>query len=200
MKKLYLISGKAESGKNTVADIMSEEYTKQGSKCLTIAYGDDLKHIAKTYFGWDGKKDEVGRTLLQYVGTDLVRVKMKQPNYWVYRVMDIVDMIEDNYDYIFIPDCRFVNEVEIPIHKHTHKCTSIRVERPNHKSTLTKEQLTHPSETSLDNFRFQEYIYNDGDLENLRNKIQKLLINKETNNLIYNQLLKLREFRHKFNK
>ena len=36
----------------------------------------------------------------------------------------------------------------------------------------TKEQLRHPSETALDGYEFDNYIFNTGDLNALREKIQ----------------------------
>ena len=47
----------------------------------------------------------------------------------------------------------------------------LRVIRPNLKTTLTKEQQCHPSETALDGFPADDYIHNDSSLKMLRQKV-----------------------------
>ena len=63
------ISGKAESGKSTFASILKKELEKRDKKVLLINYGDFVKFVAKQYYNWNGNKDEIGRALLQKVGT-----------------------------------------------------------------------------------------------------------------------------------
>ena len=69
--KVILISGKAGHGKDTLAGYMKNFMEKRGKRVLIIHYGDLLKYICKSLFGWDGQKDEKGRTLLQYVGSPM---------------------------------------------------------------------------------------------------------------------------------
>jgi adenylylsulfate kinase-like enzyme len=54
--KIVLLSGTAESGKTTVANMLKERLEEDGKKCLIINFSDYLKFIAKAYFGWDGGK------------------------------------------------------------------------------------------------------------------------------------------------
>lgn len=68
--KIVCISGKAQHGKDTTAKLLEEILEAQGNRVLIAHYGDLVKYVCKTFFGWDGKKDEKGRTLLQRVGTD----------------------------------------------------------------------------------------------------------------------------------
>lgn len=65
--KVIMISGKAESGKNFVADVMRRKLEDDGSKVLAVAFGDYVKFLCGTYFGWDGKKDEKGRAQMNQV-------------------------------------------------------------------------------------------------------------------------------------
>ena len=62
MKKIFLISGNAQNGKNALADIMAK---KLNGKSINIAMADYLKYMAYKYYGWDGNKDEKGRSILQ---------------------------------------------------------------------------------------------------------------------------------------
>ena len=167
MKKVICISAKAQHGKDTTATIMKSALEVRGNKVLIFHYADLLKYLCKEYFGWNGEKDDAGRTLLQYVGTDIVRTK--DPNYWVNFAVSFLKMFEDEWDYVLIPDCRFPNEVNT---MQTHFDTLyIRVIRPNFKSPLSEEQQKHPSETSLDNYMYDELICNNSDVLHLGAKV-----------------------------
>jgi hypothetical protein len=168
--KILTVSGKAQHGKDTFANILYEELTNKGFRVLLTHYADLVKYIAKTFFNWDGEKDEKGRTLLQYIGTDIVR--KERPNYWVEFILDIIDLFGENWDYVIIPDTRFPNEIDMVKEKYD-KVEHIRVVRPNFTSTLTEEQLKHPSETALDDVEPDYVFYNEGTIEDIRDKINK---------------------------
>ena len=78
--KVVCISGKARHGKDTLAGILKNYLEDSGNKVLVAHFGDLVKYICEKFFDWDGQKDEKGRTLLQYVGTDVVRTQ--EPNFW----------------------------------------------------------------------------------------------------------------------
>lgn len=56
--KIVCISGKAQHGKDTTAKLLEEILEAQGNRVLIAHYGDLVKYVCKTFFGWDGKKDE----------------------------------------------------------------------------------------------------------------------------------------------
>lgn len=179
------ISGKSGSGKDTFADIIREELEKINKRVLIIHFADLVKFYARAYFNWDGVKDERGRTLLQTLGTDMVRAHA--PNYWAKIVGEFIGIMGETntFDYALVPDARFPNEIEavkwyVP---HTY---SVNVVRTNADGTawtnplFTEEQKQHPSETSLDNYNdFSLVIHNDKDLTNLRNLAVDLIIRLE---------------------
>jgi hypothetical protein len=157
MKKPIIItfSGLAQHGKSESANILKTQLNKQGKRVLIANYTDQLKHIARQYMGWNGEKDEQGRSLLQNLG--LEKSRYRYPNYWVDTVIGIAKLFEDDYDYILISDCRFPNDISrwkeegyviIPVH----------VERLDFKNNLTEEQKKHPSETALDGYPFEVYL------------------------------------------
>ena len=176
MKKILLISGKAQSSKDTSAQFMKSHLESKGERVLICHYADLLKYICKTFFDWDGVKDDKGRTILQHVGTDTIRMKNNRPDYWVDFIIDILWMFYDEWDYIIIPDTRFENE----IHKMSDAfgntvVSTIRIDRPNFDSGLSQEQLNHPSECGLDDYEFDHYITNNGTLDELNDKVKFLL-------------------------
>jgi hypothetical protein len=178
--KVICISGKAQHGKDTFAKMLEEELLKKEKTVLIAHFADLVKYICKTIFGWDGEKDDKGRAILQYVGTDVVR--KKNPNYWVKFIIDILTMFNTDWDYILIPDCRFPNEYEL-FKTSGLDASLIRVNRPNFESKLPKEQKEHISETALDNYPYDYLIDEDNTLEYLHKKANELseLFCKEEN-------------------
>ena len=120
------------------------------------------------YLGWNGEKDEYGRSLLQYAGTDVVRAQNE--NYWVQFVGDMLTFFKDKWDYVLIPDCRFPNEVNY-LREVGFNTIHIRIIRDGFISPLTEQQQNHPSETALDNVQADTYFHNDGTLSDLREKV-----------------------------
>ena len=173
--KVLCISGKARHGKDTSADFIKPELEKRGYRVLKASYGDLVKYVCKTFFNWNGEKDEEGRTLLQYVGTDIIRNQM--PNYWVDFVADMMTFFKDKWDYVLIPDCRFPNEIE-RLKERGFETYSMRVIRDGFKSNLTEEQLKHPSETALDDYSFDFVVHNDKGLEDIRERLIAEVVNE----------------------
>lgn len=170
--KVFCISGKAQHGKDTTAAFFKDALEADGYSVLIVHYGDLLKYVCKTFFGWNGEKDEYGRSLLQRVGTDIIR--NKNPDYWVGFVRDMLMFFDGEWDYVLIPDCRFPNEVD-EMKKTGMDVVHLRVFRQGFVSPLTPEQQAHPSETALDNTIPDYYINNFGTLNDLRNTISAWL-------------------------
>lgn len=163
MKKIILISGKAENGKTTLANILKEKLESYGNKVIITRYALYLKEIAKKYCDWDGNKDKAGRELLQKLGTDVIRQKLNKPLFHVGRICEDIEITQDYYDYVIIDDVRYENEVYYPITMFgKDKVYTIRVNRYDKLNgeivpfinSLTDEQKRHISETSLDSFDF----------------------------------------------
>lgn len=169
--KIITISGYAEHGKDTTATILKKELEKLNLKVLIIHYADLVKFICKQYFDWDGNKDEKGRHILQKVGTDIVRAK--NPDYWINFVKGFVDLFNDMFDMVLIPDTRFPNEIEI-WERDGYQIKSIWVKRKNFENSLTEVQRLHPSEKSLNNFCFDYYITSSS-IQELKNIINNLI-------------------------
>ncbi len=102
------------------------------------------------------------RELLQKIGTDALRDNLHQ-DVWVNALM--VDY-NPTLNWV-ITDTRFPNEAEA-----IKKAGGIiiRIERPG-----VKPVNPHPSETSLENWKFDHVINNDGSLTDLTKKIKKVL-------------------------
>lgn len=163
--KVILISGKMRHGKDTFANELKKQLEENNKRVLIVHYGDYLKYCLKEYYGWDGIKDEKGRTLLQHFGTEIVRAK--DENFWVDTVARLISAIKEEWDYVLIPDVRMPNEIDrIYDFFSWDEITTVRIERwidpntPYTDPTSTRAQREHYSETALDNYAFQYIIEN----------------------------------------
>lgn len=177
MKKIILISGKAESGKSTCAKYLKEKLESNGYRVATDLFAKYIKGYLKDYYGWDGvTKNEFYRTKLQIIGTDIIKEKLNFKAFHAKRIVEDIQVIYDDFDYVLIDDCRFRDEVYTLKSIFPNECISVRINRLNHKSKLTENQLNHRSECDLDDFKF-DYVINTetSDIKEFENKIDKIL-------------------------
>ena len=66
---IYLVGGKARSGKDTISDFMQKELEKDGKKVCRLQVSSYIKYYAQKYFGWDGSEETKPRELLIELGT-----------------------------------------------------------------------------------------------------------------------------------
>lgn len=162
--KVVCISGKARHGKDTFACFLKNTLESRGKSVLIIHYADQLKYILREYYGWDGKKNESGRELLQRVGTDIARAR--DPDIWVKYVVMFLQVFGGEYDYVLIPDCRFPNEVDS---MYSYFDTiHVRIDRGDFDNGMTVEQKQHISETALDSHSVDQTIMNCDGLKHLK--------------------------------
>lgn len=175
--KVICISGKAGHGKDTAALYLKEELELGENRVLIAHYGDLVKYVCKTFFDWDGQKNEAGRELLQTIGTDIIRDE--DPDYWVRFICDMLGFFEQAWDYVLIPDCRFPNEIEY-LMKSGFDVVHIRIVRENYESNMPEWQQNHLSETALDGYLPDIYVHNSGCLgefyDNLRVAMDELKV------------------------
>ena len=81
--------------------------------------------------------------------------------------------LEKEYPNWIITDMRFPNEMEAVEKRHG---ITIRVTRPDF---LSFDAMLHPSETALDDAKFDYEIINDGTMEELVKKVREILVNEE---------------------
>jgi hypothetical protein len=171
--KVILIAGKALSGKDTAAKMIEENLKQKKEKVLIIHFADLLKYICKQYFNWNGEKNNFGRDLLQYVGTNVIR--KQRPDYWVDFVIDFLSMFKNQWDYVIIPDCRFPNEID-KWREGDWEIIAVKINRLNFKTPLTLEQQAHPSEVALDSYQNFDYVINsESGVENLSKAVNEFL-------------------------
>lgn len=183
--RIILISGTAGSGKDTVGEILRDAYEGDGYRVLTTHFADLVKYVSANFCGWNGVKDIAGRSILQKVGTDIVR-KWNE-DYWVDFLIDMLGLFGGQYDYVLIPDARFPNEVS-KIKEKWPNTIHLRVERHNYKTHLTEEQQHHASETALETVMPDVWIKNDGDLIDLVDTMNYFIANYKSEDQLDGQI------------
>lgn len=175
--KIVLISGKSGSGKDLIAESSKKYLEEKGKKCLIIKFGDVLKAYLKSFFDWNGEKDETGRALLQETGEGF-KTELADSYYWADRLCEILKYKNslEKYDFVFIPDCRFIEELEcITSTFGEKKVKFVRVERPDMKSKLSEKQQKHISEIEFDDFEFFDLVISTDSVEEKNKKMFKFL-------------------------
>ena len=160
--KIFILSGKAKSGKNYVADIISDYYKNS----IQISYAYYLKQYIKKITNWDEKEETKPRDLLQSLGIDLIKKIDKE--LLIRRVIEDIKVYSYFFDVIIVTDARLKEEVDIP--KKLFKCTTIRINGKD--NDLTLEQKNHITETDLDDYKFDYVIDN---INNTKDEILKIL-------------------------
>ena len=158
------MSGKARSGKGTAAEVILKKYNG-----IPFAFADDVKMIAYVYFGWHGGKDELGRKLLQDIGT---AGRNYNRDIWADKMVDRIQewsLCSSDNQLAVVTDTRYPNEIQRIKHEFSDVVT-IRITRDS------VEKLKHPSETALDQWTDWDYLVeNNGSLEEFQKKILEIM-------------------------
>jgi hypothetical protein len=165
MDKAILITGLAEAGKTEIANFVIGYHPT----AMIIPMAGKLKEIARR-MGWDGKKDERGRRLLQHLGTEVGRVY--DEDMWVNFVIAHWSRIKRAFDHDILvsDDVRYPNEhTRICEHFGAENTYVIRVERD--ASGLDGTTSNHISEQSYLDIPCDVLIVNNGSLSDLEAEV-----------------------------
>lgn len=181
-KKVILVSGKLQSGKNTFTDILMEEMKKS----ISIDYdyfAKPLKNECKTVFSnlvdylnkislennipslytnedsWYENKNEVTRILLQTYGTDIFR-ELVDEDWWAKKLKKKI--LARDEEVIVVSDVRFKSELRIFEQDNDLKLIKIRIERDNYTRDNNPIHY-HISELDLDDYSKWDFILKNND-------------------------------------
>ena len=145
--KIFLLGGKARSGKDTVAKFIKNHYENENKKVVIFGFSDYIKDYAMKVSDWDGSDETKPRELLQMLGTDIIRKNIDE-NFFINRVCDDITVYKYFFDVIIISGARYPNELDMPKSKFDN-VYSLEVERPNFENNLTAKEKKHATETTL---------------------------------------------------
>jgi hypothetical protein len=168
--KILSLSGKKQSGKTTIANLISDIILKVNPKAQVhiISWADSLKEEVSKATGYSVAQIEQDkkrfRPLLQWWGTDFRREICGKPDYWICKLLQkLVKLPNDAY--VIIPDTRFQNEVEA---LKQVSAVQWRIER----HLTLKDDDKHKSETELDGFvNWDGVIHNNDTIGKLKGDV-----------------------------
>jgi dephospho-CoA kinase len=179
------ISGKIGSGKTTVADLIVKHrpnfekraYADNSKLVTSIISGIELPHMY-THEGKAMFVEAFGMTvgeMQQKIGTNAIRNNVHKDSW----VLSLFSQWLPESDWI-VGDVRYPNEAQAILDRHG---LLIRVNGdPENLQKTTTRDMTHDSETALDNWTKWDYIINNtGTLEQLEQTVVKIL-NKHDHN------------------
>lgn len=177
---IFLIGGKAGTGKTTSANLIYDILTeRQGGSYALQSFAAILKGIAKDSFGWNGIKTIKGRALLQGIGQT---GRTFEPDIWVRQALQVI--IGDYpipVNTVSFDDWRFPNELVYvkENYLHTHKVVTIRIDAPSREILKGTPEYKEISETSLPVTNESEYydyfIDNEGSMNELKEELRKVI-------------------------
>lgn len=174
--KIFLISGKARHGKTTVAKIIQEYYKSHDVASVVTSLNKYIKMFAFELTSWDGSEETKPRTLLQTLGSEVIRGKLGLESFFVDRLDEDLCVYNEFANAVMIDDIRLPFEIEHFKAKHPQNVILVRVNRPNFENGLTDEQQHHETEIALDNYRDYDYtIKNDGSINDLKNEVFRIM-------------------------
>lgn len=170
--RIFLVAGKAHSGKATIANIIKEYYKEE--KTIITEYSKYIKLYAKEMLDWDGAYETKPRGFLQKLGYD-VRTNMDK-YFFINRMLDDIKIYIKYTDVknIIIADCRYAEEIE-SIKEKFDNVTSIYTINEFGTNLLTDDEKRHISETSLENYEHFDYVIHNNDINKLKEEVIKIL-------------------------
>jgi hypothetical protein len=176
MTKIIGLTGRAGAGKDTAASLFEDE-------AVMLSFAKPLKEAVQILFNFTYdqlydpiKKEEIDvrwgkspRQILQYIGTNVLRENINKDIFIINMEERIKEAMKLSKKYIFITDVRFDNEACLIKALGGHVLEIVR-------DTTSTIHTDHPTEQGISDFLVDARIYNDGSIEDLRNKILSKLI------------------------
>ena len=166
--KIFLISGKAGSGKNEVASIIKEQL---GSTVIT-SFSKYIKLYALEFTDWDGRDITKPRAFLQGMGD---RLRSIDENFLIDRILQDFKVYEKEFENVIVSDVRLPHEIEYIKENCTEDVYAIRVNSTKNKRNLNKEEKTHHTEIDLDNYDKFDFIIENNFDDTLTENVKKVL-------------------------
>lgn len=181
---IIAICGRRRSGKDLVADHLGKYHGFHNCKIA-----DKLKRVCQILFGFTQEevevtKDEVSikwgispRAAMQFLGTEVMQFDIQKLLPGVKREFWVQSMIGDHLDKharIVISDLRFLHEIDC-LKRSRDESTRLTILRINRQLCRDSGVDAHVSECEVDTLPVDFEIENTGTIEDLLQKIDKLM-------------------------
>ena len=166
--KVFLLSGKAGSGKNEVATIIKENL----ENTVITAFSKYIKLYALEFTDWDGRDITKPREFLQGMGDKLRSI---DENFLTDRLIQDFDVYRDTYENVIISDVRLPHEIEYIKSNCNEDVYAIRVNSIKNKRNLNDKEKAHHTELDLDNYDKFDFIIENNFDDTLTENVKKVL-------------------------
>ncbi|NCP97672.1 hypothetical protein GW796_05460 [archaeon] len=176
--KIFIISGKGGSGKDTFVELYSKYIEKKyNDVCYNISSVDEIKEIARKYFGWKGQKTSEWRKTLSDL-KDLQTRSCDGPfNYMKICFSNIIkEEFHHNRECVVFLHIRETEEIERA--KKEFNAKTILIKRFDE----TVSYGNH-ADDNVENYNYDYVFENYGTLEELNEKVIELVKIKEKESL-----------------
>jgi hypothetical protein len=167
-----MIAGRAGAGKSTTSKLLRQIFLETYHWNVgQFAIATRVKEVAKA-MGWDGKKDELGRQLLQYIGNT---GRCYNKDIWVSHMLDN-QVANDRcfpFDVILVDDYRYPSEAAYVRANGLYDVCEVRIHSPERELLKGLPNYDAPGECTLpeitvpESERYTYCIGNYGDIIDL---------------------------------
>ena len=167
--RLFLVAGKAGSGKNEVA-IFIKEILKN---TVITSFSKYIKLFTLELTDWDGDDSNKPREFLQNMGDKLRAI---DEDFLTKRILEDIEVYKrEGISNVVISDVRLVNEIEFFKKIKDIEVVTIRVNSDTSRRNLTNDEKHHITEIELDNYNGFDYTVKNQFNDNLKEEIIKIL-------------------------
>jgi hypothetical protein len=159
---------------------MLEFKTKRDQKAFRLGLDNLEKELCTTDISqWYDEKNLITRNILQLYGTEVVRKRMNEENYWIDKVIESIK--KSNKTYHIITDWRFRNELlrikkvlgdSWSIFGDKYRIITCKIE--SNRETISQSE--HSSEKDINEVKPDCIIANNGTLSDLEKNIEQFIV------------------------
>ena len=172
--KIYVIGGKAKTGKNTLGAYIREASKDYGYKPCVMRITAPLYEYARDYFEWDGNENTKPREFLQKMGIEIIKEKLGKKDFLLNRLVEDIEILQEFFDTFIITDARLVHEFEYLKEKFPD-AVAIKLERKNYRDMLNDSERNHITEKDIDNYKDFDYVVENKTRLGLKETARKIV-------------------------
>ena len=161
--KLYVIGGKAKSGKNTFGKFLREELKEYGYNPCVMHLTAPLYSYAENYFEWNEHSDEKPREFLQKMGVEIIQQKLGKKTFLLDRLKEDIEILSEFFDTFIIVDARL----------------KIKLTRENYSDHLSDSEKQHITENDLNDYDEFDYSVLNTGMVDLKARAKELIRQEE---------------------
>ena len=172
--KIFLLAGKAGSGKDLLGNYMKEKYNQLGEKACILHITTPLYEYARNYFSWNGDMREKPREFLQEMGVEMIQKTLHKDTFLIDRLCEDIDILKNYFSVFIITDGRLIKEFNL-LRKRFPSLKIIYVKRENYDNQLSPKEKEHVTEQEVEKYNHYDYVVENTTREHLYQEGLKII-------------------------